>query len=250
VSGPVTSAEAIALIEAARGPDDLFGADAARDYRQLAQLTHPDAHPGDDRAADAFAKLAALWRQHRDGPGPLVARGDIANLYPVSRGLLKLARDPADNDLMRAETIALTRLRHEADERLRAYFPELIAARRLQDPHSGVQRRANVIGRLTGVDPQIMFGAIGDATCDRAPLQVGQFESDNRMDDDLGRILLEGGDAGKGVAVLTARRWRPLCCHPRGCRPRGCRRWRGAGARGGPLQRGRPGRAQRADRRP
>ena len=31
--------------------------------------------------------------------------------------------------------------------------------------------------------PQIMFGAIGDATCDRAPLQVGQFESDNRMDD-------------------------------------------------------------------
>src|SRR5215467_5100084 len=45
-------------------------------------------------------------------------------------------------------------------------------------------------------DPQIMFGAIGDATCDRAPLQVGQFESDNRMDDDLGRILLEGGGGG------------------------------------------------------
>ena len=150
MSGPVTSAEAMALIEAARGPDDLFGADAARDYRQLAQLTHPDAHRGDDRAADAFAKLAALWRQHRDGPGPLVARGDIANLYQVSQGLLKLARDPADNDLMRAETIALTRLRHEADERLRAYFPELIAARRLQDPHSGVQHRGNVIGRLTG----------------------------------------------------------------------------------------------------
>jgi hypothetical protein len=45
--------------------------------------------------------------------------------------------------------------------------------------------------------PQIMFGAIGDATCDRAPLQVGQFESDNRMDDDLGRILLEGGGGGQ-----------------------------------------------------
>ena len=42
-----------------------------------------------------------------------------------------------------------------------------------------------------------MFGAIGDATCDRAPLQVGQFESDNRMDDDLGRILLEGGGGGQ-----------------------------------------------------
>jgi hypothetical protein len=46
-------------------------------------------------------------------------------------------------------------------------------------------------------DPQIMFGAIGDATCDHAPLQVGQFESDNRMDDDLGRILLEGGGGGQ-----------------------------------------------------
>lgn len=46
-------------------------------------------------------------------------------------------------------------------------------------------------------DPHIMFGAIGDATCDRAPLQVGQFESDNRMDDDLSRILLEGGGGGQ-----------------------------------------------------
>ncbi len=45
--------------------------------------------------------------------------------------------------------------------------------------------------------PQILFGAIGDATCDRAPLQIGQFESDNRMDDDLGRILLEGGGGGQ-----------------------------------------------------
>ncbi|MGW4423307.1 hypothetical protein [Streptosporangium sp. NPDC004631] len=46
-------------------------------------------------------------------------------------------------------------------------------------------------------DPQILFGSIGDATCDRAPLQIGQFESDNRMDDDLGKILLEGGGGGQ-----------------------------------------------------
>ena len=46
-------------------------------------------------------------------------------------------------------------------------------------------------------DPQIMFGAIGDATVDRAPLQAGQFESDNRMDGDLERILLEGGGGGQ-----------------------------------------------------
>ncbi|GAA4256086.1 hypothetical protein [Dactylosporangium darangshiense] len=46
-------------------------------------------------------------------------------------------------------------------------------------------------------DPQILFGAIGDATCDRVPLQVGQFESDNRLDEDLGRFVLEGGGGGQ-----------------------------------------------------
>lgn len=46
-------------------------------------------------------------------------------------------------------------------------------------------------------DPHILFGAVGDATCDRAPLQIGQFEADNRMDDDLGKILLEGGGGGQ-----------------------------------------------------
>ncbi len=46
-------------------------------------------------------------------------------------------------------------------------------------------------------DPQIMFGAIGDATCDRVPLQVGQFESDNRMDENLEKFFLEGGGGGQ-----------------------------------------------------
>ena len=46
-------------------------------------------------------------------------------------------------------------------------------------------------------DPQIMFGAIGDATCDQIPLQVGQFESDNRMDENLENIFLEGGGGGQ-----------------------------------------------------
>ncbi|MFI0444842.1 hypothetical protein [Actinomadura sp. 6N118] len=45
--------------------------------------------------------------------------------------------------------------------------------------------------------PHILFGAVGDATCDRAPLQIGQFEADNRMDDDLGKIYLEGGGGGQ-----------------------------------------------------
>lgn len=45
-------------------------------------------------------------------------------------------------------------------------------------------------------DPQILFGAIGDSHTDRVPLQVAQFESDNRMDQHLGNIFLEGGGGG------------------------------------------------------
>ncbi|MFI9511354.1 hypothetical protein [Nocardia sp. NPDC052566] len=61
------------------------------------------------------------------------------------------------------------------------------------------------LGKLHGLlqrkgyarDPQILFGAIGDADSDRVPLQIGQFESDNRMDEQLRRIFLEGGGGGQ-----------------------------------------------------
>ena len=42
-------------------------------------------------------------------------------------------------------------------------------------------------------NPQILIGAIGDATCDAAPLQVGQFESGIEIEEDLGKLYLEGG---------------------------------------------------------
>jgi len=48
-------------------------------------------------------------------------------------------------------------------------------------------------------DPQILFGAIGDATCDDAPLQLGQFESSNVMDSCLTNIYLEGNGGGQNT---------------------------------------------------
>lgn len=45
--------------------------------------------------------------------------------------------------------------------------------------------------------PAILVGAVGDATCDRAPLQVGQFESGNEIEEDLNRLFLEGGGGGQ-----------------------------------------------------
>lgn len=47
-------------------------------------------------------------------------------------------------------------------------------------------------------DAQILFGAVGDATGDKCPLQVGQFEADNRVEDHLGNIVLEGNGQGGG----------------------------------------------------
>lgn len=45
--------------------------------------------------------------------------------------------------------------------------------------------------------PQILFGAIGDAYSDHVPLQIGQFESGLEMDDDLGKIFIEGAGGGQ-----------------------------------------------------
>jgi hypothetical protein len=48
-------------------------------------------------------------------------------------------------------------------------------------------------------DPQVLFLGIGDHECDKAPLQVGQFESsDALLDKWLTDIWLEGGGGGNG----------------------------------------------------
>lgn len=45
-------------------------------------------------------------------------------------------------------------------------------------------------------DPHVMFMAVGDANCDTAPLQVSQFEADNRIVEQLTKIYLEHGGGG------------------------------------------------------
>jgi hypothetical protein len=148
----MTAEDAMTLIETAAGPRALFGPEAGRDYRRLARLTHPDAHPGSMRAAAAFARLAALWNQHctTTTRGRLAFTGDIASLYAHQRGLIKIGRDPADNDLMDREATALGRLRATGDARFRPYIPALAECQRHRDPDTGTERRANVLGRLDG----------------------------------------------------------------------------------------------------
>jgi hypothetical protein len=46
-------------------------------------------------------------------------------------------------------------------------------------------------------DPQINVSAVGDANSDSYPLQFGQFESDNRLDDQIAALILEGNGGGQ-----------------------------------------------------
>lgn len=46
-------------------------------------------------------------------------------------------------------------------------------------------------------DPQVLFGAVGDCYTDKVPVQIGQYESGVEMDDDLGRLVLEGNGGGQ-----------------------------------------------------
>ncbi len=54
---------------------------------------------------------------------------------------------------------------------------------------------------MTGIAPHpvISWGAVGDATCgDHAPIQVGQFEADERLDEALSNVWIEEGGGGTG----------------------------------------------------
>lgn len=171
----MSTRDAVMLIESALDPEDLFGADpseAARRFRRLARLTHPDSCAGDARSVAAFDRLTGLWRSLHGRPGPghgaagaagampdgLVAKGDIANLYRAHGGLLKVARDPADGDLMDREAAALTAIRSQTAPRLHAYLPRLLRSQAMTDPLTGAVRRANLIARLAG------FVSLSDVT--------------------------------------------------------------------------------------
>lgn len=163
------AAEALARLDRARVPADLFGddeAEAVRRYRRLARLVHPDATGG--RTMDAFIRLNALWRAHSGGDTSLITTrrhayrlgvdpigGDLAELYqaqpePGRDVLLKLPRDPRDSDLIEREAVALRQLPKDGDGRFLPYVPRLVESFRHRDPATGTRRQGNVIAALDG----------------------------------------------------------------------------------------------------
>lgn len=166
----MTFADALALVDRARTPDDLFASgQPSMVYRRLARLLHPDTAPrGRGPAATAaFARLSTLWaqhegrltsvlisRKHRYTVGARVAAGDLANLYAARVDgddvLLKVPRRPADNDLLQREATALSTLERDGDPRHRAYIPRLVESFPHETPDTGARRTVNVVQRCTG----------------------------------------------------------------------------------------------------
>ncbi|MEO3747110.1 molecular chaperone DnaJ [Plantactinospora sp. B5E13] len=161
---PVDFDDAVALVQRTDDPAEVF-VDGVTTYRRLVKLLHPDVAPAGRTAVAtaAMARLAALWaattpviqtRRRRWVVGTGHTTGDLTTLREVTdgdlRGLLKLPRDPADNDLVRAEIDALTRLAAEGDPRHRAYAPQLLDTVTHDDPATGVRRTGPVLEHLAG----------------------------------------------------------------------------------------------------
>jgi serine/threonine protein kinase len=161
--------EALAQLDRARVPADLFGddeAEAVRRYRRLARLVHPDA--GGGRTREAFVKLTSLWRARDRGDETMITTrrhayrlegdpigGDLAVLYaarpePGRAVLLKMPRDPADGDLLEREAVALRQLPKDGDARFLPYVPRLVESFRHRDAATGTQRQVNVVAALDG----------------------------------------------------------------------------------------------------
>ncbi|GAA5189869.1 hypothetical protein GCM10023322_43580 [Rugosimonospora acidiphila] len=159
--------EAIRQVMSAAGARELFGVhQPERRYRQLARALHPDRVPAADRpqATDAFVRLTSLWRERR---GVVIRSrhdeyrltdrryaGDLADLYDVGADrLLKLPRQPANNDLMGREAYALRTLALALAENSRylPYVPRLVDSFRLEDTATGARRLVNVVSAAPGL---------------------------------------------------------------------------------------------------
>lgn len=141
--------DAVFAVFAAQDPADVFdAADPRGSFRRLCKAVHPDTAPtgSEGIATSAFTRLTELWEERQPLPvtGEPIA-GDLADLHPTGTGLLKVARDPADNDLIEAEAAAL---RRAVDPRYRAYFPRLLDTMVIDD--GGDLRAANLLSTCDG----------------------------------------------------------------------------------------------------
>lgn len=112
---------------------------------------------------------------------------------PFAGQVMRESRDNPDHPNSNPITIAFDVTGSMADN------PEIIQAK-TKDLFGLLLRKAYI------EDPQIMTVAYGDAKTDKVPLQVSEYESDNRIDDCLDKVYLErnGGGNGGESSMLAA----------------------------------------------
>lgn len=177
-----TLTQAFEQVEAATTPRELFNGDkdlAAKTYRDLAKVLHPDKVPATKKAQAnaAFAKLANMYvsytsddadrlftsitmatRKRAYVVGERFANGDIAGIYraeyreddETKSAAVKMPRSPVNNDLIENEARVLQHLADTADPLGLPYFSQLLDTFRYRDAASGTDRQVNVLTLLDG----------------------------------------------------------------------------------------------------
>lgn len=133
-----------------------------------------------DRAAERARTGSTVFTHNKAISDGKVARKVHAKMDP--KGITRESRDSEEHPMSVPIGVFLdvTGSMRETPVTMQKALPKLMATLK----EAGVAH------------PQILFGAIGDFTCDKAPCQVGQFESGLEMEDDLGRMFMEGGGGG------------------------------------------------------
>jgi len=133
-----------------------------------------------DRAVERERTGATVFAHHKAISEGRVERGVHASMNP--QGITRESRDSEIHPTSVPIIVGLdvTGSMHTTPQTMQAALPKLMA----------------VVKESGTAHPQILFAAIGDADSDRAPCQVGQFESGLEMENDLGNVFMEGGGGG------------------------------------------------------
>ena len=158
-------------LEAAKCPEDVFGPEAklSHTYWNLVKVVHPDRNPGEEAEAKAVfillqtifsaAKEAAktgsygkripfVWKKPiqigKYDCDPIPVEGDIAQIFATTnrKSLVKVTRHHDDNDLSKAEQIALRAMSKGIPQPVKDGVPELTDSFQLSGKWS---RAVNVI---------------------------------------------------------------------------------------------------------
>jgi hypothetical protein len=127
------------------------------------------------RVENAFTRDARVASQNSAGLHPDL---DILGKIRESRNS---AEHPQSTPI--AVVMDVTKSRGDDAKRIFEVVPKML----------GVIKLADIVP-----DPQICWAGVGDANTDCAPLQIGQFESDQRIDEELKKLYLERGGGGTG----------------------------------------------------